>query len=137
MGKFVTKHGCLQASGNVCASQSSTGKIDANECAGLIVMSMVPAAGSPDGCACSVVTMGTAYTPGSLVKCENCKDVSRSRDANSCPKGTKLFSPRSRADWESFINAAQPLRAPNFIIDVTRPQNGCSGCTQSVTALPM
>jgi hypothetical protein len=24
-----------------------------------------------------------------------------------------------------------PLRAPNWIIDITRPQNGCGGCTQN------
>jgi putative component of toxin-antitoxin plasmid stabilization module len=26
--------------------------------------------------------------------------------------------------------SANPLRAPNFIIDITRPQNGCGGCTK-------
>merc|ERR1719253_390081 len=40
----------------------------------------------------------------------------------------KIFSPRSRADWKTFIVSAQPLRAPHWIVDVTRPQNGCGGC---------
>jgi hypothetical protein len=40
----------------------------------------------------------------------------------------KIFSPRSRNDWKTFLISAQPLRAPNWIIDITRPQNGCGGC---------
>merc|ERR1719265_641021 len=30
----------------------------------------------------------------------------------------------------TFIKSAKPVRAPHFIIDVTRPQNGCGGCTR-------
>jgi len=40
----------------------------------------------------------------------------------------KIFSPRSRRDWKTFLKSAGPLRAPHWIIDVTRPQNGCGGC---------
>merc|ERR1719379_1705830 len=60
----------------------------------------------------------------------DCTDVRRSADKSSCPLGTKLFSPRSRQDWDTFIKSAEPLRAPNWIVDVTRPQNGCGGCTR-------
>jgi hypothetical protein len=36
----------------------------------------------------------------------------------------KIFSPTSAGDWKTFIKSAQPLQAPHFIIDVTRPQDG-------------
>merc|ERR1719337_692327 len=72
-------------------------------------------------CRCTSIVVSSEFSPGALLKCENCIDVFRSKDQNSCPAGTKLFSPRSRADWEAFINSATPLRDPNFIIDVTRP----------------
>jgi len=42
----------------------------------------------------------------------------------------KIFSPASREDWKTFLSSAVPLRAPNFIVDITRPQNGCGGCTK-------
>merc|ERR1719482_547540 len=64
-----------------------------------------------------------------MVKCIGCRDVYRSSQKNSCPRGTKLFAPASRGDWKSFIAGAGSLRAPHWIIDVTRPQNGCGGCT--------
>ena len=56
-------------------------------------------------------------------------DVYKSIDKNSCPSGSKIFSPRTRADWKTFLSSATPLRSPHWIIDVTRPQNGCGGCT--------
>jgi len=105
------------------------GKTDANECTGVAEISTMPASGSPSTCKCERITMNGPYSPGPVVKCVDCHDTRRTQDKNSCPEGTKLFSPRSRADWKSFISSAQPLRAPNWIIDVTRPQNGCGGCT--------
>ena len=105
------------------------GKSDANECTGVAEISTKPATGSPSTCKCERVTMNGPYSPGPMVKCVNCLDIRRTQDKISCPDGTKLFSPRSRSDWKSFISSAQPLRAPNWIIDVTRPQNGCGGCT--------
>merc|ERR550537_251651 len=65
-----------------------------------------------------------------LVKCVQCKTVYRSTQKNSCPIGTKIFSPRSREDWRTFIKSAKPLRAPHWIVDVTKPSNGCGGCTR-------
>merc|ERR1719174_3219620 len=45
-------------------------------------------------------------------------------------QGMTIFSPATRADWKTFLSSAVPLRAPNWIIDITRPQNGCGGCTR-------
>lgn len=91
---------------------------------------LTPRKGSPASCKCQGVTLASKYSAGMLVKCEQCLSVSRSQQKNSCPAGMKLFSPRSRRDWKTFIVSAQPLRAPHFIIDITRPQNGCGGCTK-------
>jgi len=104
------------------------GKLDANECSSLKVVSITPATGSPGTCKCERVSMNGPWSPGSMVKCSNCLDVSNSKAKNSCPDGTKLFSPRSRQDWETFLKSASPLRAPNWIVDVTRPFNGCVDC---------
>jgi len=89
-----------------------------------------PRKGSPSSCKCQPVTLSAKYSAGMLVKCEQCTNVYRSTQKNSCPKGMKIWSPRTRNDWKVFLISAQPLRAPNFIIDVTRPQNGCGGCTK-------
>jgi len=103
------------------------GKLDGYDCP-ISEVSTTPAAGSPPSCTCSRVTMNGPYSPGPLVKCSNCLDVRRSHEKNSCPDGTKLFSPRSHGDWKTFFASASPLRDPHFIMDVTRPQNGCGGC---------
>jgi len=105
------------------------GKEGANECTGVAEISTKPAPGSPRTCKCERVTMNGPYSPGPMVKCVNCLDARRTADKISCPVGTKLFSPRSRTDWKTFLASAKPLRAPNWIVDVTRPQNGCGGCT--------
>merc|ERR1719253_1472338 len=93
-----------------------------------ITLYLKPKNGSPKSCKCKQITLASRYSAGILVKCEQCLTVYRSSQKNSCPKGMKIFSPRTRADWKTFIVSAQPLRAPNWIIDVTRPQNGCGGC---------
>jgi len=82
--------------------------------------------GSPEGCQCKKVEVtGSFHTPDDvLIKCENCLDVYRSEQKNSCPYGTKIFSPESRADWKTFLLSAMAVRAPHWIIDVTRPQSG-------------
>jgi len=88
-----------------------------------------PKAG-PASCKCSQVSLTGKYSAGMLVKCTECLAVSKSTQKNSCPKGMKIFSPQSRGDWKTFVSSASPLRAPHWIIDVTRPQNGCGGCTK-------
>jgi len=107
------------------------GRPDQNECTGVLEISTTPRTGSPTTCKCERVTLNGPYSAGPIVKCSNCMDVYRSGQANSCPDGTKLFSPRSRADWATFIASAKALRAPNWIVDVTQPKNGCGGCTKS------
>merc|ERR1719487_2256110 len=92
--------------------------------------SVVPKDGSPDSCHCTKVELTGPYSADMLIKCERCLDVSKSSQKNSCPVGTKLFAPTSREDWKTFIASAEPLRAPNWIIDITRPSNGCGGCTE-------
>jgi len=96
-----------------------------------IQFNLAPKAGSPPSCKCTKVELAGAYSAQILVKCEKCLDVYRSNDKNSCPPGTKIFSPRSRSDWKTFIASAMPLRSPNWIIDITRPTNGCGGCAKA------
>jgi len=98
------------------------------ECSGVQEISTKPAAGSPKGCKCRRVSLNGAYSAGPMVMCTNCKDVRRSREKNSCPAGTKIFSPASRSDWKTFLASAKPLRAPHWIVDVTANVNGCGGC---------
>merc|ERR1719158_1004876 len=93
--------------------------------------SLVPKTGSPAACKCKQVTLTGSYSAGSLIKCSNCLRVSRSMQKNSCPVGTKIFSPRTRSDWKTFIASATPLRSPHWIVDITQPQNGCGGCTRN------
>lgn len=95
-----------------------------------ILLRLTPKPGSPASCKCTKVDLAGAYSAGALVRCEHCLKVSKSTQKNSCPAGMKLFSPRSRSDWRTFLRSATPLRAPNWIVDVTRPQNGCGGCTK-------
>jgi len=107
------------------------GDIDANECYGVLEISTKPKAGSPAGCKCQRVTMNGPFSPGALVKCAKCHDVYRSNDKDSCPEGTKIFSPRTRSDWNTFLASAGPLNSPNWIVDVTRGSSGCGGCTKT------
>jgi len=95
-----------------------------------VVMSMTPKTGSPSSCRCEKVVLSGTYSAGSILRCTECLDVRRSEDVNSCPEGTKIFSPATREDWTTFLDSAQPLRSPNWIIDITRPQNGCGGCAE-------
>ena len=96
-----------------------------------MAFSAAPKAGSPKGCTCKKVELNGRYSARTLLKCENCLDVYRSKDKNSCPSGTKLFSPETQEDWKTFIASATQLRAPHWIIDITRPTNGCGGCTKN------
>lgn len=100
-------------------------------CSGVDEIATSPAGGSPKSCKCTRIALNGYFSAGPIVKCTDCKDIYRSKDKSSCPRGTKLFSPRSGADWKTFLASATPLRAPNWIVDVTRPQNSCGGCTSS------
>jgi len=107
------------------------GKEDANECTGVLEIPLTPTAGSPADCKCERVTLNGPYSPGPMVKCENCKDMRKAGDEGSCPVGTKLWAPRTREDWKTILSSVEPLRNPNWIVDITRPQNGCGGCTEA------
>jgi hypothetical protein len=97
------------------------GRVSA-ECNGMEEISTQPAKGSPRSCKCRQVTLNGPYSAGAMVKCTNCLDVYRSTQRNSCPRGTKIFSPASRSDWRTLIaSGVGPLRAPNWIIDITKP----------------
>lgn len=92
------------------------------------MISTKPKQGSPEGCHCERVELTGRYSAGALLKCVGCLRVSKSTQKDSCPMGTKLFSPRSREDWRTVLDSVGPLRSPNWIVDVTRPTNGCGGC---------
>merc|ERR1719401_2114033 len=93
-------------------------------------LSLTPKPGSPGGCKCTKVQLVGSYSPGLLLKCTNCLRVYKSLHKSSCPIGTKIFAPASREDWKTFLASATRLRAPYWIVDVTRPANGCGGCTR-------
>merc|ERR1719359_788438 len=61
------------------------GKVDANECYGVLEISTKPKAGSPLSCKCQRVTLNGPYSPGPIVRCTECYDVYRSQDRDSCP----------------------------------------------------
>merc|ERR1719440_2504770 len=100
-------------------------------CSGVEEIPTKPKKGSPKTCKCRRVTLEGHYRAGPLVKCTNCHDVRRSKDRNSCPRGTKIFAPSNKNDWRTFLGSAGPLAKPHWIIDITRPQNGCGGCTSN------
>merc|ERR1719502_348938 len=97
---------------------------EAHKCAGIMEISTLAKNGSPKGCKCSRVTMNGVYTPGPVVKCTGCLDVAKATQKNSCPYGTKIFSPQSQADWKTFVASAPPLKDPHFIVDVSSPEEG-------------
>jgi hypothetical protein len=94
--------------------------------------------GSPGSCAAQSLELVGNYSAGALGLITSGIDIYRSTDANSCPTGWKLFAPASQEDWAT-VSASMAgmglsmasLSAPHFIVDVTRPSNGCGGCTSS------
>jgi hypothetical protein len=56
-----------------------------------------------------MVTLAGKYSAGKVVKCEQCLTVYKAGQKNSCPKGMKIFSPRTRADWKTFLASAGPF----------------------------
>merc|ERR1719253_1508577 len=80
--------------------------------------------------------MNGPFSPGALVKCNDCIDVRKSTEKNSCPVGTKIFSPRTRQDWETFIKSTKMVKDPNWIIDITRPEDGCNNCFTEGAVVP-
>jgi len=107
------------------------GQEGANDCTGVVEIPTTPAIGSPESCKCTRVTMNGPYSAGPVVKCVGCLDTHKVDDPNSCPTGTKIFSPRTREDWNTFISSAEPLQDPNWIIDITRREDGCGACNDN------
>ena len=92
------------------------------------------AQGSPSNCKTQVLNV-KGYSPGQLVKVTNGLKVKKSSEKHSCPTGFKIWSPRNKNDWTVVYNAmAKKIenypRKPHLIVDVTRPANGCGGCTK-------
>ena len=79
----------------------------------------------------------SGYSTGDLVRISNGVtnglQVAKAGDRNSCPKGYKLWSPRTKADWTAVYNAMgqdidnYPGKS-GMIVDVFRTQDGCGGC---------
>jgi len=106
-------------------------QVGSNTCGDYDLDNIQPFPGSPSECSCTLVELQGEYSAKHVVRCENCHDVYRSTDQNSCPSGFKLYSPASAEDW-AVLGASTDLNSlqnPFNIVDVTRPENGCGGCT--------
>ena len=56
--------------------------------------------------------------------------ISKSTQPNSCPKGWKLWSPQNQQDWQTAQASTKLPARPHLLVDITRPANGCGGCTK-------
>ena len=96
------------------------------------------AADSPEKCQVSVVPTA-GYSAGKLIRVHHGKPVSKSTDANSCPKGFKIWSPRTKKDW-TIVYYAMGKSIDNYpknntlIVDITRASDGCYGCGNQTMA---
>ena len=91
-------------------------------------------AGSSASCTATRIKL-SGYSAGNLVLIKNGLRIKKSVEKHSCPKGYKIWSPRNKADWTVVYNAmkkniANYPRKPHLLVDVTRPANGCGGCTK-------
>lgn len=106
------------------------------QAAGIDISNLQPGEGSPSECRCSLVELQGEYSAGHLVLCEECLDTGSASEPNSCPTGWKLFSPSSSQDWETVAQSVdvatlhEPLQHNCMIVDVSRPEGHCGGCTQ-------
>merc|ERR1719261_2354120 len=90
--------------------------------------------GSPGNCKLTNIHV-PGYSPGALVRIHNGRRIRKSTETHSCPVGYKVWSPRNKNDWTIVYNAMKKNinnypKKPHFIIDVTRPANGCGGCVK-------
>merc|ERR1719199_2138533 len=85
---------------------------------------------------CKITPLKTpGYSAGLVVRVSNGIRVKKSIEKHSCPKGYKIWSPRNKNDWNIVYNAMgkninKYPKKPHLIVDVTRPANGCGGCTK-------
>ena len=94
--------------------------------------------GSPKNCQSQPIPI-SGYSAGGLLRITNGNSVSKSTQQDSCPRGWKIWSPRNKEDWTAVYNkltgsASRDIddypAKPHLIIDITRDQNGCAGCTE-------
>ena len=97
------------------------------------VQALVPRAGSPPETTVKRIPLSGPYSAGELVVVRRGLATSRSTQPNSCPVGWKIFSPASEQDWQTVIDSVGNVELyvgdNNLLVDVTRPYNGCGGCT--------
>ena len=91
-------------------------------------------AGSAKNCKVSVIST-PGYSAGNIIRVTNGLRVRKSVEKHSCPNGFKIWSPRNKNDWTIVFNAMKKNinnypKKPHLIVDVTRPANGCGGCTK-------
>merc|ERR1712051_945813 len=91
--------------------------------------------GSSGSCRVEVLNNVVGYSAGKVLRIRNGRGVRRSGDKTSCPTGWKIWSPRNKNDWIKVYNALGKNinnypKKPHLIVDVTRPANGCGGCTK-------
>merc|ERR1711981_1101530 len=126
---------CMQRNGKTavpgCKAGGSGDVKDTDYCYKQVVSC---ASGSPSNCKVTKLPV-KGYSAGDVYRVDNGKSVRRSTEADSCPSGYKIWSPRNKNDWNLVYNAlGKNIRNyPNglhLIVDVTRPKNGCGGCTR-------
>jgi len=72
---------------------------------------------------------GKPFNPRSLIVCRNGKLVRKSTEKSSCPDGWKIWAPETKQDWQTIKELGLlNVKKPHFLVDVTRPENGCGGC---------
>jgi hypothetical protein len=127
---YLAVHSYSSHANNVRFDDANCGYHSKSYYCQLAKVDLTPARGSPSSCKCRSVALAGPYSAGRLVKCTHCLRVHKRGQKNSCPKGMKLFSPRSARDWQTVANSGGLIKAPHSIVDVTRPQNSCGGCSR-------
>jgi len=126
---------CIQRNGKTavpgCKSGGSGDTKDTDYCSVIAVPPCGP--GSASNCKVTKVSV-KGYSAGDLYRVDNGRQVRRSTETDSCPSGYKIWSPRNKNDWTLVYNALGKNiknypNGPHLIVDVTRPKNGCGGCT--------
>merc|ERR1712203_908524 len=90
--------------------------------------------GSPSNCKITHYNVN-GYSAGGLLRIHNGRRIRKSTEVDSCPDGWKVWSPRNKNDWTLVYNKMGKNinnypKKPHFVVDVTRPANGCGGCTK-------
>ena len=90
--------------------------------------------GSPKKCKATNIPV-KGYSAGQLIRIVNGFRIQKITQQDSCPSGWKLWSPRNKKDWTIVFNAMGKNinnypKKPHLLIDVTRNQKGCGGCTK-------